>query len=148
MLSVVVKDKLSAMVKYVRSSDVIGYGMVSHSLTSSCGKVWRALLSFLSRPADCGMQLDGVSFEESGGDMVKSMPDDMDGDGTVTLNELDTVMRSLGQYLRRPIRAEWRSVHSSCFRCLQPHFFYGLVPGSHLLAATSLDCSGAGRSCC
>ena len=73
--SVVAKDTMSAMVKLAReieesASDVVGYGMVSHPMTSSRDKLWRAMLSFLSRPAECGMPVDSVSFQEKAGYMV------------------------------------------------------------------------------
>ena len=76
--SVVVKDTMSAMVKLARqidesASDVVGYGMVSHPMTSSRDKLLRAMLSFLSRSADCGMLVDGVSFQEKAGYMMRSM---------------------------------------------------------------------------
>jgi hypothetical protein len=76
--SVVAKDTMSAMVKLAReieksASDVVGYGMVSHPMTSSRDKLWRAMLSFLSRPAECGMPVDSVSFQEKAGYMVRSM---------------------------------------------------------------------------
>ena len=50
-------DMTSAMVKLAEeieelTSDVIGYGMVFHSTTSSRDTVWRAALSFLSRLAE------------------------------------------------------------------------------------------------
>merc|ERR1712065_37752 len=76
--SVVAKDTMSAMVKLARqidesASDVVGYGMVSHPMTSSRDKLGRAMLSFLSRPAECGMPVDSVSFQEKPGYMVRSM---------------------------------------------------------------------------
>ena len=42
------------------SSDVIGYGMVFYAYADM---MWRAMLSSLSRPAECGMQVDGVSVQ-------------------------------------------------------------------------------------
>ena len=76
--SVVAKDTMSAMVKLAReidewASNVVGYGMASHPMTSSRDKLWRAMLSFLSRPAGCGMPVDGVSFQEKAGYMVRSL---------------------------------------------------------------------------
>ena len=44
------------------SSDVIGYSMVSYAVTPYADKLWRAMLSFLSRAAECGMHVAGVSF--------------------------------------------------------------------------------------
>ena len=44
------------------SSDVIGYGMVSYTVTPYADEMWRAMLSLLSRPAECGMRVDDVSF--------------------------------------------------------------------------------------
>merc|ERR1719328_428667 len=68
---------MSRMVKLAREiesvSDVVGYGMVSHPMTSSRDQVWRAMLSFLSRPADCGMPVDEVSLQQKNGYMVRSM---------------------------------------------------------------------------
>ena len=65
--SVVAKDTMSAMVKLARevedsSSDVLVYGMVTLPMASSRNQMWRAMLSFLSlsRPTECGMQVDGV----------------------------------------------------------------------------------------
>merc|ERR1712064_206724 len=76
--SVVAKDTMSAMVKLARqideaASDVVGYGMVSHPMTSSRDKLWRAMLSFLSRPADCGMPVDEVFIQQKNGYVVRSM---------------------------------------------------------------------------
>ena len=50
LLTVVAKDTMSAMKKFAEkieesSSDVIGYGMVSHPMTIFREKVWRAMLS-------------------------------------------------------------------------------------------------------
>ena len=42
--------------------DVGEYDVVSHPITSSRGKWWRAMLSFFSRPAD--LQVDGASVQE------------------------------------------------------------------------------------
>ena len=58
-------DMMSAVVKLTReieesSLDVIGYGRVFHSMTSSRDTVWRAALSSLSWPAECVMQVDAV----------------------------------------------------------------------------------------
>ena len=74
----VAKDTMSTMVKLTReieelASDVIGVGMVTHSVTYFSDMLWRAMLSFLSRPADCRTQVDDVSFEEKVGDMERSM---------------------------------------------------------------------------
>ena len=74
----VAKDTMSTMVKLTReieelASDVIGVGMVTHSVTYFRDRSWRATLSFLPRPADCRTQVDDVSFEEKVGDMVRSM---------------------------------------------------------------------------
>ena len=76
--SVVAKVTMSAVVKLAReidesALDVFDFGMVSHPMTLSRGKLWRAMLSFLSRSADCGMPVDGVSFQEKTGHMVRSM---------------------------------------------------------------------------
>ena len=45
------------------SSDVIGYGMVFYAVMAYADKMWRAMPSSLSRPAECGMQVDGVSVQ-------------------------------------------------------------------------------------
>ena len=37
------------------SSDVIGYGMVSCAVMAYADEMWRAMLSSLSRPAECRM---------------------------------------------------------------------------------------------
>ena len=52
------------------SSDVIDYGMVSYGATLCPDKVWRGMLSFLFRPAESRMQVDGVSFQETGGESL------------------------------------------------------------------------------
>ena len=67
-------DMMSAVVKLAEeieesSSYGIGYGMAFHSMTSSRDKVWRATLSFLSRPPVCMMQVDDVSSDEKVGTM-------------------------------------------------------------------------------
>jgi len=74
----VAQKTMSRMVKLAReieesASDVVGYGMVSHPMTSSRDKLWRAMLSFLSRPADCGMPVDEVSIQQKNGYVVRSM---------------------------------------------------------------------------
>ena len=68
----VAKDAMSKMVKLATkieetSSDAIGYGMVSFGVTPYPDKVWRAMLSILSLPAESRMKVDGVSFQEKGG---------------------------------------------------------------------------------
>ena len=55
------------------SSYVIGYGMVSHCVTFCHQELWRAMLSFLCRPADYTMHVDGVPFEVKVGDVMMSM---------------------------------------------------------------------------
>jgi len=74
----VAQNTMSRMVGLAREieespSDVVGYGMVSQPMTSSRDQVWRAMLSFLSRPADCGMPVDEVSLQQKNGYMVRSM---------------------------------------------------------------------------
>ena len=109
--SVVSKDTMSAVVKLAMeidewASNVVGYGMVSHTMTSSRDKLWRAMLSFLSRPADCGMPVDGVSFEEKAGYMVRSMR-------SIPTNTVDiqhsSERSSTGNYF--PIREGWSRRH-------------------------------------
>ena len=52
------------------SSDIIGYGKVSHPMTSSRDEVWRAVLSFVSRPAECPLpgEVDALDSHEQGVD--------------------------------------------------------------------------------
>jgi len=74
----VAQNTISRMVELAREieespSDVVGYGMVSKPMTSSRDQVWRAMLSLLWRPADCGMPVDEVSFQQQNGYMVRSM---------------------------------------------------------------------------
>jgi hypothetical protein len=74
----VAQNTMSKMAKLAReidesASDVVGYGMVSHTMTSSRDRVWRAMLSFLPRPADCGMPVDEVTLQHKKGYMVRSM---------------------------------------------------------------------------
>ena len=57
----------------VSASDVVGYGVVPHLMTSSCDMWWRAMLYFFPRPADCGMQVDGVYDQEKADGMMRSM---------------------------------------------------------------------------
>ena len=44
------------------SADIISCGVVFYAVTPYADKKWRAMLSFLSRPAECRAEMDGVSF--------------------------------------------------------------------------------------
>ena len=55
------------------ASDDIGYGTVFHPTSSPRDKVWRATLSFLSRPAECVMQVGDASFDEKVGVTLTSL---------------------------------------------------------------------------
>ena len=57
----------------VSVSDVVGYGVVFHPITSSRDLWWKAMLTFFSRPTNCSMQVDGVSAQEKADCMMRSM---------------------------------------------------------------------------
>ena len=72
------KYTMPAMVKLAKEivaapSDVIGYSMVFHPMTSSRDILWRESFSFLSWSADHGMQVVNVSCREKAGYMMRTV---------------------------------------------------------------------------
>ena len=57
----------------VSASDVVGYGVVLHMMTSSRDMWLRVMLYFFSRPADCGMQVYGMYVQEKADCLMRSM---------------------------------------------------------------------------
>ena len=105
---VVVKYTTPAMVKLVNeivapTSGVVNHDTVSHQMTSNCDKLWKAVLSFLSRPVDYGMHIKYVFLQEKAGYMMRTMY-------LVRTNKVTTVNVRCCKTVKRntfPIREDW-----------------------------------------
>merc|ERR1711963_814195 len=85
------------------SSDVVGYGLASKTITGiSQDALWKAMLYAMRNPAECGLKVDGVSVRDMRGYMQRTMRL-LEKPGSPTATDNIRVIESAQEITYRPV---------------------------------------------
>merc|ERR1719330_691671 len=88
----------------MRSSDAVGYGLASKTLTGvSQDDLWKAMLYSTRDPAECGLKVDSVSVRDMSGFMQRSMRL-LEKPGKPVVTENIRVLEQAQEITYRPVR--------------------------------------------
>merc|ERR1712107_843629 len=94
------------------SSDVVGYGLASKTITDlSQDTLWKAMLYAMRNPAQCGLKVDGVSVRDMTGYMQRTMRT-LEKPGSPTVTDNIRVMESAQEITYRPVENNVESERS------------------------------------
>merc|ERR1712117_214288 len=86
-----------------RSSDVVGYGLASKPLSgASQDELWKAMLTAMRKPAECGLKVDSVAIRDMNGFMQRSMRL-REKSGTPTVTDNIRVLEQAQEITYRPV---------------------------------------------
>merc|ERR1711963_461920 len=104
----VARDTLTNLVQLAKkvensSSDVVGYGLASKTITDlSQDTLWKAMLYAMRNPAQCGLKVDGVSVRDMTGYMQRTMRI-LEKPGSPTVTDNIRVIESVQEITYRPV---------------------------------------------